>query len=106
VAANADREAVLDDIRTLTATPAPLLGQVERTLADGYACVLHIEAEQLRLRRRLEESAAALGESAGSERVGEVAGFARGIARANSELAELRAALSELAETARRLRAA
>jgi hypothetical protein len=97
---------VLDDIRTLSAAPAPLLEQIERTLADGYACVMHVEAERLRLQRRLEETAAALGESPGSERVVEVAGLAQGIALADGELIELRAALGELAATARRLRAA
>jgi hypothetical protein len=107
MAANApDRGALLDDIRVLTAAPAPLLDQVERTLADGYACALQIEAERRRLRQRLEERAASLGESPGSERVVEVAGLAQGIVRSNDELAELRDALLELRETARRIRAA
>jgi hypothetical protein len=98
-----DRGAVLEDIRTLTASPAPVLEQVERTLADGYACALGIEATRLRLQRELEGRAAGL--SAGSERrVDEVAGLAQGIARADEELAELRSALVELAKTARRLR--
>ena len=107
MAANAhDRGAVLDDIRVLTAAPAPLLDQVERTLADGYACALQIEAERGRLRQRLEERAASLAESPGSEHVVEVAGLAQGIARTDGELAELRTALLELRETARRIRAA
>jgi hypothetical protein len=107
MAANAhDRGAVLDDIRVLTAAPAPLLDQVERTLADGYACALQIEAERWRLRQRLEERAASLGESPGSEHAVEVAGLAQGIARTEGELAELRAALLELRDVARRIRAA
>lgn len=106
VAKAPDRAAVLEDIRTLTAAPAPLLEQVERTLADGYACALGVEAERLRLRVRLEERAAALGENPGSERVVEVAGLGEGLARTESELAELRAALVGLADMARRLRAA
>jgi hypothetical protein len=101
-----DRGAVLDDIRVLTTAPTPLLAQVERTLADGYACALQIEAESRRLRHRLEERAASLAESPASEHVVEVAGLAKGIARTDGELAELRAALLELRETARRLRAA
>ena len=55
-----DRGAVLDDIRVLTAAHAPLLAQVERTLADGYACALQIEAEGRRLRQRLESQNIAL----------------------------------------------
>jgi hypothetical protein len=107
MAANApDRATVLDDIRTVTETPTPLLEQVERTLADGYACALAIEAERLRLRVRLEERAAALGRNPGSERVVEIAGLGEGLARTESELAELRAALVGLAAKARRMRAA
>jgi hypothetical protein len=107
MAANApDRGAVLDDIRVLTAAPTPLLAQVERTLADGYACALQIEAESRRLRQRLEERAASLSESPGSEHVVEVAGLAKGIARTDGELAELRTALLELRDVARRIKAA
>ncbi len=101
-----DRGTVLDDIRILTAAPAPLLAQVERTLADGYACALQIEAERRRLRQRLAERAAALDESPHSGHVGEVAGLAKGIARTDGELLELRAALHELRDVARRIKAA
>jgi hypothetical protein len=98
-----DRVALLEDIRVLTAAPAPALDQVERTLADGYACALGIEAQRIRLQRELEGRAAGLSGGTGP-RVDEVAGLARGIARADEELSELRAALVELAKTARRLR--
>src|SRR5690242_21932025 len=100
-----DRVAVLEDIRTLTTSAAPQLEHVERTLADGYACALGIEATRLRMQRELEGSAASLAQAA-SGRVEEVAGLAQGIARADEELAELRGALVELAKTARRLRKA
>jgi hypothetical protein len=107
MAANApDHYAVLEDIRMLTATPAPLLEQVERTLADGYACALAIESERLRLRRQLEETAVTLGEDSGSQHISAVAGLAQGVARTDSELSELRGALAGLAAMARRLRAA
>jgi hypothetical protein len=98
-----DRVAVLEDIRALTATPTPRLEQVERTLADGYACALGIEATRIRMRRELEGSAAGLSNRA-QRRVDEVAGLARGIAQADEELAELRAALVDLAKIARGLR--
>ena len=87
-----DRDVVLAVIRTLSAAAAPPLDQVERTLADGYACALAIELEQSKLRRVLEESAAALGANPGA--VGEVACLAQGIVRSTSELAELREALA------------
>src|SRR5262245_37269266 len=101
-----DRDALLEDIQALTATGAPLLEQVERTLADGYACALGIEARRLRLQRQLEDRAARLDEAAATQRVDEVAGIARGIARADDELAELRTALTGLAALAQRIRAA
>lgn len=107
MAANApDRAAVLEDIRLLTAAPAPLLEQVESALTDGYACALGIEARRLRLQRTLEERALRLDESSAAQRVGEVAGLARGVAQADDDLAELRTALAGLAAVARRLRAA
>jgi hypothetical protein len=100
-----DRVAVLSDIRSLSAMRTPQLDQVERTLTDGYACALEIEAERLRLQRRLEQRAVALGGGSGPP-VEEVAGLAQGMVRAGQELAELRAALTRLAAVAQRLRAA
>lgn len=97
-----DRTGVLQDIRELTEASSPRLDAVERTLADGYACALGIEAERLRLQRELEGRAATL--TVRRAKVDEVTGLARGIARADEELAELRAALVELARTAHRLR--
>ncbi len=100
-----DHRAVLEDIRTLTVTEAPLLDQVERTLADGYTCALGIEAERLRLQRRLEQRALELAEGSAGH-VDEVASIAQGVARTGEELAELRRALADLAAVAQRLRAA
>lgn len=97
-----DRCPVLEDIRVLAAAPTPPLEQVECTLADGYACALGIEAQRIRLQRELEARAARL--SRRGSKVDEVVGLANRIARADEELVELRAALVELAQTARRLR--
>src|SRR6266498_1262284 len=88
-----DRAAVLDDIRELAAAPAPALEHVERTLTDGYACALAVEAELLRLRKRLEDRAAALGNGSGAV-VREVTGLAQRVAEADEELTELRGALT------------
>ena len=98
-----DRVAVMDDIRVLTTASSPQLERVERTLADGYACALGIEAQRLRLQRELEGRAAGL-RGGKAKQVDEVAGLAQGIAQADEELAELRAALVDLAGMARRLR--
>ncbi len=99
-----DRSAVLEEVLSLTVRSAPRLEVVERTLTDGYACALQLESERLGFQRLLQEQAAALAEGPTASRVAEVADFARGIARAETELAELRAALVRLAEIARRLR--
>jgi hypothetical protein len=99
-----DRAAVLDDIAALTAAPSPGLAEVERTLADGYACALAIEAERLGLQRRLEHSARELGTRPPAARIAEVSGLANGVARVDDELSELRSALATLAGVARRLR--
>ncbi len=104
MAANApDRAAVLEDVLALAQTSAPALERVERTLTDGYACALGIEAERLRLQRRLEERAAMLGD--GSEpSIEEVSDLAQAVAGRDAELAELRGALAGLAQVAQRLR--
>jgi hypothetical protein len=98
-----DRAAVLEGIRTLATTSAPPIEDVERTLTDGYAHVLEIETERLRLQRLLEKRAAALTRRTEAD-VGEVSRLARGVARADAELAELRQALADLAALAQRLR--
>ena len=102
MAVNPDRETVLDDIRALTLAQASL-EQVERTLTDGYAHALQLEAERLRLQRRLEQRAVDSGEPA-ADQVAEITGLARGVAETDGELTELRAALALLKETAQRIR--
>src|SRR3954470_15664213 len=104
MAVDPDRAAVLADIRTLAAAPSPRLEEVERTLTDGYAHALRLEAQRLRLQRELEQSALVLGDDSGG--VDAVAGLARGVATTDGELAELRAALALLKETAQRIRSA
>ena len=106
MAVNPDRETVLDDIRALTVAPRPQLEQVERTLTDGYAHALKLEAQRLRLQRQLERRAVDLPDAPGADRVAEISGLARGVAEADGELAELRQALALLKETMQRIRAA
>ena len=103
--------ALLDEIDELLAEPSPTeepatLARLERTLTDGYAHALQLEAERLRLQRRLEQRAGSLADAPPSEQVAEITGLARGVAETDGELAELRAALSLLKETAQRIRSA
>ncbi len=92
---------MLDDVRRLQRASDPALDDVERVLTDGYACVMHTEGERRRLRGRLEERAATMGDG----QIEEITALAQGIARADSEIEELRAALGRLAVLARTLRA-
>jgi hypothetical protein len=77
---------------------------VERTLTDGYACALELEMERIRLHRRLEEQAGLLREANAADGVAEMRGLAQDVAETDGELAELRAALALLKQTAERLR--
>src|SRR5262245_61989060 len=106
VGKSSDSAAVLGDVRRLRDAPSPPIEDAERVLTDGYACVLSAEGERLRLRSRLEQRASSLGPASGGDDVVEIAALARGIARADREIAQLRAALGELADRLSRLRIA
>src|SRR4029079_12013570 len=105
VGKGSDSAAVLDDVRRLRDAPSPPIEDAERVLTDGYAWVLRAEGERLRLRSSLEQRARSL-EQAGRDEVVELAALAQGIARADGEIAQLRAALAELAARLSRLRIA
>jgi hypothetical protein len=105
VGKGSDSAAVLDDVRRLRDAPSPPIEDAERVLTDGYAWVLRAEGERLRLRSSLEQRARSL-EQAGRDEVVEIAALAQGIARADGEIAQLRAALAELAARLSRLRIA
>jgi hypothetical protein len=60
-------QSLLERIDELLASPATteepdVLAQIERTLTDGYAHALSLEAERVRLERRMAELAGALHE--------------------------------------------
>jgi hypothetical protein len=105
VGKGSDSAAVLDDVRRLRDATSPPIEDAERVLTDGYAWVLRAEGERLRLRSSLEQRARSL-EQAGRDEVVEIAALAQGIARADGEIAQLRAALAELAARLSRLRIA
>jgi hypothetical protein len=91
--------AVLTEIRSLLDVPAgteaPSRDEVEHTLTSGYAYALSLEGERLRIERRLRtlwRSAAGSGKPSTDE-VSELTGR---LARADQELAGVRALLSSL----------
>ncbi len=101
-----NRTALLAGIRAMI--DAPLEGAVEeleRVLTDGYAHALALEAERLRIERRLGEVAAEIAE--GDEAaVGELARLSTRLRDANGDLVELRDVLTSLRDRYAQLRAA
>ena len=73
-------------------------GDVERTLTDGYAGALALEAERVRLERRFAELTRELADDQDSERLGELSSLQHRIARTDEELSELRAVLARVRE--------
>ena len=99
-----DCGAVLGNVRRLCDTQAASLVDVERVLTDGYACVLHTEDERRRLRGRLQERAVTVSSTGSADEAFEIRTIAQGIARADSQIEELREALHALAVKASGLR--
>ena len=87
-------------ISELMAGPESNVERIERTLTDGYARALILDAERLRLERRLTEAARSLQPGDPEEKTIELSELARRLGGNARELGELRARLSEL----RRLR--
>jgi hypothetical protein len=93
-----DFASLVDRIRSLLeqrgADPTmPLLTDMENTLTDGYARALALEAERLRLERRIGELAHRLD---GPEQAGELRELARRLRGADDDLASLRDVLVPL----------
>jgi len=102
--------ALLDEIDELLAEPTPsekpaTLARLERTLTDGYAHALSLEAELLRLQRRMTELAGELHDGNQEQKTEELVQVSRRMAGARTELETLRATLIQLrtrVRTARR----
>ncbi len=72
---------------------APSVEEIESTLTDGYAAALELEAERLRIERRLGEVARDAGEAADAR---ELARLSERLDTADAELARLRSLLRNL----------
>jgi ABC-type phosphate transport system auxiliary subunit len=75
---------------------APSLDDIESTLTDGYAEALSLEAERLRIERRLGEVARDAGEVSAHSVAAELAELSEQLDSADGELARLRALLRNL----------
>jgi hypothetical protein len=100
-------DTLLAEIRALVDAPAhgdeaPRLDRIEATLTDGYAAALQLEAERLRIERRIAEVAGAFSDGDDAGRAEEMFLLAGRLSDANGDLARLR----ELLRTLRRRHAA
>ena len=117
-AAAHNRQAVQDDLRPLladirslieaptTGGDAPRLDELEETLTAGYARALALEAESLRLERRLGELATTVARDASGGTADELADVAHRLAASEGEVARLRELLSTLRNRVTAVRAA
>jgi ABC-type phosphate transport system auxiliary subunit len=81
------------------------LARLEQTLTDGYAHALSLEAERLRLERRMSELAGALHEGNKEQKAEELVQVSRRITSAHADIERLRCSLSELRARATAARA-
>ena len=88
----ADTDALIGTVEGLAAGPGDRTA-IEETLTLGYAQALSLEAERLRLDRRIAALAAGLVSDGAGARVAELAELARRRRHADGELARLREAL-------------
>jgi hypothetical protein len=87
-----------------TGEPATL-ARLERALTDGYAHALSLEAERLRLERRMTELAGELHDGNREQKAEELVKVSRRIRRAGAEIDSLRGTLSQLRARATLVRA-
>jgi chromosome segregation ATPase len=95
---------LLQTIQTMISSETDDLAQIERTLTDGYAHALALEAEKLRLERRVAEITQRIGRGDTGENARELASLAKSIDGQQGALARLRAQLGELRRYADRVR--
>src|SRR2546421_6115028 len=85
-----------EQISTLISTPTRDLERIERTLTDGYAHALSLEAENWRLEKRIGEVAQGLQRGDTADKVDELSTLARRVDGNVGNLAELRSRLADL----------
>ena len=100
-----------DDIRTLLDSPpsgddAPSLDHIEHTLTSGYARALALEAERLRIERRLADVVAHLTRETTDEDASELARLGQRLSAADDDLTRLRSLLASLRMRAAEVRSA
>jgi hypothetical protein len=93
---------MVQQIEDLLRDSTPTLAVLEDALTHGYAQALALEAERLRLERRLGEVA----RGASTDQAAEIRSLGSRLTSADGELRNLRALLAPLQDRARHMRAA
>ena len=87
---------LLEQIKALLGGSNRDLDQIERTLTDGYAHALTLEAEKSRLQRRLNEVTQGLQRGDTARKAREISELAQQIDGNNGDLVTLRGMLTDL----------
>jgi septation ring formation regulator EzrA len=95
----------IDELLAATSSEEPdVLAHIERTLTDGYAHALSLEAKRLRIERRMSELAGELHEGNQELKAKELGQLSRQLMQNGAELDQLRGTLSQLRERATAVR--
>jgi uncharacterized membrane protein YccC len=97
---------LVERIQDLMSAPADDLDAIERTLTDGYAHALTLEAERTRIERRIVEVAHGLQRGETGEKVRELSTLAKRLDANGGDLSMLRALLDQLRRHAADVRVA
>ena len=100
----AELTSLFEEIAALMRTSGADLDHIERTLTDGYAHALSLEAEKWRLEKRIAQVAQGLKEGDTSKKAHELSSLAQRLDGNAGELTRLRALLSDLRRRAGEVR--
>jgi predicted nucleic acid-binding Zn-ribbon protein len=95
---------LLEQINALIRAPARDLDTIERTLTDGYAYALSLEAETWRLEKRIKEVAQSLQRGDTAKKARELATLTQRVEGSVRNLTKLRSLLSDLRRHAESVR--
>ncbi|HEX3805953.1 MAG TPA: hypothetical protein VHV52_04145 [Gaiellaceae bacterium] len=87
---------LIEKIQDLITSSDRDLDRIERTLTDGYAQALSLEAERLRLERQLAELAQGIQRGDTAKKARELSTLAKRLDGAGDDLVRLRALLAQL----------